>query len=262
MREGDASEAGTSEDPQVRELQWLAGLRRQIDKLPERAMRSAIVANALALRPPAIAARQIERICSVQHRGSSSDPRLLLATIEAIDDNRFEYAFMQSVYTEAVAQHLEFCRELLLSVAVPVDDSGESPPRSLQKGQRPLTLGERMTLARGWRCELLPLLLRDPDPKVLAIALNNPRVREPDIVALAAYRYCEAHQLVMIARHPHWRRQSAVRRALVQNPRLPLGAALRIVPILNSQERRQIANSSAVPEALRKSLRRGTTLSA
>ena len=47
---------------------------------------------------------------------------------------------------------------------------------------RPLTLGERKSLARTHAASKLLLLLRDPHPAVVAILLDNPHLTESDIV--------------------------------------------------------------------------------
>ena len=51
---------------------------------------------------------------------------------------------------------------------------------------RPLTLGERKTLARRRDRQLLGRVLRDPHPDVIQVLLGNPALTEEDVVRLAA----------------------------------------------------------------------------
>jgi hypothetical protein len=89
-----------------------------------------------------------------------------------------------------------------------------------------LRLGERITLGKIASSMVLTALLADPDPRVLEAALQNPRLREEDLVT-ALRRDSAARALAEVAAaSPRWKERYAVRLALVLQPRTPLPLAL------------------------------------
>lgn len=127
----------------------------------------------------------------------------------------------------------------------------KAPERPLEPRGRPLTLGERRSLARTHRRDRLALITKDPHPAVVAVLVTNPNVTEPDIVTIAASRNALPETLQIIAEHPKWSASYAVKRALVQNPLTPLAIAIRIATTLTSQDLKEIAELSILAQPLR-----------
>lgn len=121
---------------------------------------------------------------------------------------------------------------------------------------RPLTLGERKTLARRRDRTLLARVLQDPSPAVIAILLDNPSLTELDVIRLAARRPVDPETLRIIFRSTRWAVRYPVRRALVQNPYCPLDLALRMVLLLNASDARTLASSPALRAPLREACAR------
>jgi hypothetical protein len=115
---------------------------------------------------------------------------------------------------------------------------------------RPLTLGERKSLARRPDRETMRRLLTDPHPDVIRRCLRNPRMTEDDLIPLAARRPGRGDVLVEIARSP-WVHRPRVRLALVLNPATPVEIAVRITGLLLRPELQMVAGSPAVADALR-----------
>jgi hypothetical protein len=89
-----------------------------------------------------------------------------------------------------------------------------------------LRLGERITLGKIASPLVLTALLADAEPRVLEAALQNPRLREEDLVT-ALRRDSAALALTEVAAaSPRWKEHYAVRLALVLQPRTPLPLAL------------------------------------
>src|SRR5688572_8898608 len=53
---------------------------------------------------------------------------------------------------------------------------------------RPLTLGERKSIARRPRRDLIERALGDPHPEVIRLLLQNPRLTEADVIRICARR--------------------------------------------------------------------------
>jgi hypothetical protein len=116
---------------------------------------------------------------------------------------------------------------------------------------RPLTLGERKSLARKPSRESTERLLRDPHPDVIRMLLVNPKVTEDDVLVLAARRPCRPDVLTQIARSPRWAHRPRIRIALVLNPDTPLDVTAPLVALLVRQELRLVATSTTVAPAVR-----------
>ena len=116
---------------------------------------------------------------------------------------------------------------------------------------RPLTLGERKSLARRPDRAMTERLLRDPHPDVIRQLLVNPKVTEDDVLSLAARRPCRPDVLVQIARTPRWTHRPRIRVALILNPDTPFDVTALLVGLLVRQELRLVATSTTVAPALR-----------
>ncbi len=116
---------------------------------------------------------------------------------------------------------------------------------------RPLTLGERKSLARKHDRNLLARLLSDPHPDVIAGLLANPRLTEDDLVQLIARRPSRPQILAEIARAPRWVHRSRVRLALMLNPATPHEVAVPLASLLMRHELRLVAESTQLSDVLR-----------
>ena len=202
----------------------------------------------------------IEAIAWTIARSHDADDGEALAALEAIRQAAAEatmpYATRQRLYSAAVAKGQHSIGRLFYSTS-PLTVTGKqlekqlAPERPLMPKGRPLTLGERKSLARTHDREQLLLLLRDPHPAVVAILLDNPHLTEPDVVRVAAMRPAVPDSLATIAHHARWSVRHAVKRALVLNPATPLADAMRIATTLRAAELAELAVDPSLPEALR-----------
>ncbi len=125
---------------------------------------------------------------------------------------------------------------------------------------RPLTLGERKSLARRRDRHLLTRVLTDPHPDVIRLLLGNPMIVEADVVRLAARRPANAEVSREIAGTPRWMVRYAVQLALVKNPGTPRDVSLPLVALLRTPDLSEIERlpdlSHAVHDAAHRALRR------
>lgn len=167
------------------------------------------------------------------------------------------YETRKNMYVAATERGMTAIARLFLSASPTVVPEGQlkkalAPERPLQPRGRPLTLGERKSLARTHRRDQLLLLIRDPHPDVVAILLENPHVTETEILKIASMRPAVPDSLAKIASHPRWSVRHPVKRALVQNPMTPLADAIRIMTTLRTAELAEFAQDPALPEILRR----------
>lgn len=244
-----ASESRTSIplDPQA--------IARRLSVLPERTMRAARLAGWLEAAPPEEAAWLLDVFCTVGRAGGPPYFVALLAAVDAVLADRVTEATRRSIHAAASANGLEACKELLFIPPTTVD-APPAAPRSLVPGTRPLTLGERKSLARSWRRDVLERLINDPSPDVVALLLANPHVTEDDVLRIATARRSTADVLRLLLRSPRWSASPRIRVSLVRNPRLPLPFALSLVGLLDATEARELAGDHLLPPALRAALAR------
>lgn len=233
-------------------------------------MRVLALVSGLTEGDPAEWVMALSYVLESAHGGSSPDAAKALESItHAAGSSNLPYAARQALYSAAVAAgRLEIARLFFSASPSTVDArlvaKQKAPERVLERRGRPLTLGERRSLARTHRRDRLALATKDPHPAVVAVLLTNPHVTEPDIVGIAASRNALPETLDHIAAHPKWSVSYAVKRALVQNPMTPLATAIRIATTLTSHDLKEIAEINALPQPLRAHAhevlrRRGTT---
>jgi len=121
---------------------------------------------------------------------------------------------------------------------------------------RPLTLGERKSLARRNDHNLINRVLQDPHPSVIRILLSNPGLTESQVVRLCARRPTEPDIQREVFLHQRWIVRHAVKMAIVLNPYTPLDIALQIIPHLKKQDRRKVAAAQDLPSELRENCQR------
>jgi len=172
---------------------------------------------------------------------ASSDP--------ATDPVRRESAMLAS------AAGLTAVAEILGQHAPATPELGELRVPDFGAG-RPLTLGERKSLARRRDRGLLARVVRDPHPDVIAVLLDNPALTELDVVRLAARRPIDPDALRHVFRSPRWAVRYEVRRALLQNPYCPLDVALKLVPLLKRSDAAAFARAPSLRTPIREACAR------
>jgi hypothetical protein len=210
-------------------------------------MRKATLREKLLALDDAAAAR----LCAeLVRRGPSGAPFdvALLALTALLDGNELGYDRHGDLYAAARSLGDAQLQRLLLSAQPPPPGLPQAAPLP---GDRELTLGERKSLARGRRREVLDRLLRDPDVAVLAILLGNPRITEADVVRLAARRPTTAEAQRLILASERFIARYAIKRALVFNPYTPSDLAARLVVLLAQPDVKQVADDLSLGEAVR-----------
>jgi hypothetical protein len=232
-------------------------LVQRLVAIQEPRMRVLALVSGLTEGDPAEWVMAMAYVLESAHGGTGADAAKALESItHAAGSTSLPYAARQALYAAAVAAgRLEIARLFLSASPSPVDArlvaKKKAPERALEPRGRPLTLGERRSLARTHRRDRLALVTKDPHPAVVAVLLTNPNVTEPDIVTIAASRNALPETLGHIAEHPKWSVSYAVKRALVQNPMTPTATAIRIATTLTSHDLKEIAEIAALPQPLR-----------
>lgn len=115
---------------------------------------------------------------------------------------------------------------------------------------RPVTLGERKSLARRNDRDWIARVIRDPHPDVMKILLQNPRLTETDVVRLCARRPVAGEVLREVFRCSRWIVRYPVKVAITLNPYAPLDIALQLLPLLRDQDKKRILEAVDLPPEL------------
>ena len=153
---------------------------------------------------------------------------------------------------EALAEEIQQGRD---AIAVPEELVEDRPPetqvaRNLQAQIQAMNVGERLKLALKGNRDARVFLLRDPNRLVQRFVLQNPRITDEEILALAKNRNIDRELLENIARRKEWVSNYQVRLALTTNPKTPLAVAVRYVPTLLPRDLRALAKSKNVAAAV------------
>jgi hypothetical protein len=229
-----------------------ATLARRIAAIADPALRVRYLRHSFRGMPPRVIAELLAVAAHGAEARDGASGALLLAACLALAD---EVELREAVAREAIVRgHLDTAA--LLSPRPPdrtVEESLAVP--DFGRG-RPLTLGERKSIARRRDRDLLDRVLRDPHPDVIRILLGNPAVTEDDIIRLCAQRPAAPDVLREVFKSPRWMVLYRVRRAIVMNPFAPVDVALQLAAHLNAQDGRAVAGSSELPVAVREAGRR------
>jgi len=123
-----------------------------------------------------------------------------------------------------------------------------------------LTMGvpEKIKLALRGNKSARGLLINDPNKIIRRLVLQNPRITDGEIAALARNKSTDDELIRMIGLRSDWMRFYAVRYGLVTNPRTPLPMALKLLPTLSQRDIGALARSRNVPTTIVSQARRLT----
>jgi hypothetical protein len=230
------------------------GLFGRVARLDEVDMRVGLICERLESLRDEDAVRLLDEAYQAAVGGGAQGQLVFLASGWALFDPRVEPRrpdFGAAARDAGLHQVADF-------VAPPTDDEAalQDKRRVPDFGRgRPLTLGERKSLARTHDRSLIQRVVRDPHPDVVRILLDNPSLTEEDVVRICAARPNHSSVLQTVYRHRRWVVQYRPRNAIVRNPDTPLDTALLLAPLLRKSELKEAATSSELTPVLRLSCR-------
>ncbi len=208
--------------------------------------------------------REVLRSCL-----SQTDDGTLLAVLPRLDqrantgDQRTRWLATELALTPSVLQELPYDRLGELYEAAVESGNDRLARRFLNDRPRDDTpdpennpamdrsAGERTALARSRDRLTLDRLIRDRDPRVIQVLLDNPVLLERDVVRIAAMRPTPPEVLQLVAGHPRWSARYRVRKALAFNPYTSARLARQLLPTLLRQDLVEMSGSHVLTPDLR-----------
>jgi len=185
--------------------------------------------------------------------GVRGDPDARMATFAIVDllnhADATDQLALEAIHLHARGADLEALAWLLVN---PPPARSVDQIRMNQGRGRAMTLGERRTVASGWDPKLLDRLTGETEPMVIERLCANPRVREAHLLPIVTRRPTRPEILDVVARHPRWFASETVREAIVQNPYVATGLALRMMPLVSYRTLVAVRNAGDLHPALRR----------
>lgn len=123
---------------------------------------------------------------------------------------------------------------------------GKAVEASLLLQLQTMTVSEKIKLALRGNREARMLLIRDANKMIRRFVLQNPRIGDEEIIAIAKNRSADDELLRTIGESRDWTKNYQVRISLVTNPKTPLVLSLRFLNGLNDRDVRMLAKSKNV----------------
>jgi hypothetical protein len=114
-----------------------------------------------------------------------------------------------------------------------------------------MTVAERVQFAIKGGSEGRRTLIRDSNKVVQRAVLQSPRLTDQEVEAFAAMSSLTDEILRLIATNRNFRKNYAVVRNLMNNPKTPLDVSLHMLPMLNAQDLKKLTTNKNIPETLR-----------
>jgi hypothetical protein len=157
---------------------------------------------------------------------------------------------------EAVAELVRSIEAGSDTINVPaelIDEPAEAappPPRSLYARILTMSIAEKLKLALRGNKDARAILIRDSSKLIRRFVMQNPRLSDAEVIAIARNRSSDDELLRVIIERREWMRNYQVRLALATNPKTPLAVALRQLPTLGERDLRMLAKSRNVPQTV------------
>jgi hypothetical protein len=114
--------------------------------------------------------------------------------------------------------------------------------------------GERLTLAKRASGRVAGALLLDAQERIVAAALNNPRMTEDVLLRALAQRRASERLVRLVCRHRQWSLRRDIRLSLLRNEHTPLAEAIVFAGEFPVQLVREVLSQSKLQPAIKKYL--------
>ena len=109
---------------------------------------------------------------------------------------------------------------------------------------------DKIKLAKTGDKEARTILLKDSNKQVQEAVLDNPRISDTEIVAVANSRNMPEEILRKVAVNRQWMKNYQVRLALANNPKTPLPMGLKIIGTLLIADLKRLSKNKGVSSVL------------
>ncbi len=137
------------------------------------------------------------------------------------------------------------------------DEDQECDPEEMERKSKTLlqrmsemTVGQKIALAQKGNKTIRVHLIKDSNKMVATAAIKNPGINEGEIVAVASNRSVCDDVIRIIAQSREWTRNYQVKLALMNNPKTPLGLAIRYLTSIRVSDLKTLSSNKNIPATL------------
>src|SRR5713101_3218175 len=141
--------------------------------------------------------------------------------------------------------------EAALAEAAAAVESDIARRQTLIQRLAKMTVAQRVQFAMKGGSEARRTLIRDNNKVVQRAVLQSPRLTDQEVEAFAAMSSLTDEILRAIAKNRNFRKNYAVIRNLMNNPKSPLDVTLHMLPMLNPLDLKRLCTNKNIPETLR-----------
>lgn len=113
-----------------------------------------------------------------------------------------------------------------------------------------LEAGEKISMARSVPPSLIAILAADPNPRIVAALLVNPRMREADVVGIVHRDSTPGPVLRVVAQSERWIHRPAVRVGIIVHRHTPVHVALSLLSRVQRRDLRSLARAEGLPRVV------------
>lgn len=213
------------------------------------------VADEMRARGMNAAAEFFEEAESVGEGGGLSleDAWLIAQHIEVSDED-IDDSWLPSEWLEELIEDTFEQREAAAARLIAEASAESAAPERVALIRRIMLMKvkDRMKLGMKGDREARSILIRDSNRIVAQGVINNPRITDQEVEAIAAMRTVSDEVLRLIAMNRAWARQYPIIHNLARNPRTPLPTAMTILMRLQTKDLKNLSQNRNVPEAVRR----------
>ncbi len=131
-----------------------------------------------------------------------------------------------------------------------LQEEGGLPNENIAALIKELSVPQKIKLALFGNRLARALLIRDTNRQIPLFVLQNGRVTDDEILEFANNTNLDASIFREIAENRSWMRSYALKVALVGNPKVPVGASLRLINYLQDKDLRRFGKSKNISQVI------------
>lgn len=186
--------------------------------------------------------------------GLSLEDAWLIAQHIEVSDEDIDDSWLPSEWLEELIEETFEQREALAARLVAEATAVDAAPERVALIRRIMLMKvkDRMKLGMKGDREARSILIRDSNRIVAQAVINNPRITDQEVEAIAAMRTVSDEVLRLIGMNRAWARQYSIIHNLARNPRTPLPTAMSILLRLQTKDLKNLSQNRNVPEGVRR----------
>lgn len=141
----------------------------------------------------------------------------------------------------------EFQDEIAKEEAPPLEDTKRL---TLMQRVMKMSISQKIKLATMGNKEARSLLLRETNKLVCVAAIRSPRITDGEVMAVANNRAANEDVLRVVYNNREWLKSYQLRLALVKNPKVPSGVAMKFLSTLRESELKDLSRNKNVPSTI------------